>query len=99
MGSVRDRHKGAHVHACIILLAEILKDIKCIHSIEQMLTMQHLAVSSLTLPCFHLHLRWRGAASRPARGQELRGADLCSQNSPAGPEEPSTGSHPPLAGR
>lgn len=54
---------------------------------------------SLTRPCFHLHLRWRGAVSQPARGPMLQGADLCSQNSPAGLEEPGTGSHPPLAAR
>lgn len=53
----------------------------------------------LTRPCFHLHLRWRGAVSQPARGPMLQGADLCSQNSPAGLEELSTGFHRPLAGR
>lgn len=54
---------------------------------------------TLTLPCFHLRLHWRGAVSQPGRGPELRGEDLCSQNSPAGLEEQNTGSHPPLAGR
>lgn len=55
--------------------------------------------NQLTRPGFHLHQRWRGAEIRPARGPGRPGADLCSQNSPAGPEEPRTGSHPPPAAR
>lgn len=55
--------------------------------------------NQLTRPCFHLHQHWRGAEIRPARGPGRPGADLCSQNSPAGPEEESTGSHPPPAAR